>query len=76
MSMSHWIQCNDRMPEPGTKVWFHAIDHEDGPGGVMHGEFEPADGWFPGFHTDDAIVSRHQVTHWMPFVAPLKPDTF
>lgn len=73
--MSTWIQCTDRMPEPEAYVWFHAIDHEDGPGGVMHGWSQP-DGYFPGFHTHDSIVSYEQVTHWMPFVSPLKPDTF
>lgn len=74
--MSRWIQCAEQMPPQGVEVWFHAIDHEDGPGGVMHGEFNPPGCHFKGFHTHDAIVATHHVTHWMPFVTPLKPDTF
>jgi hypothetical protein len=72
----NWIACTDRMPEPGKEIWFHAIEDEDGPGGVLHGQWFPNNKFCPGFETHDSIISTERVTHWMPFEVPRKPDTF
>jgi len=70
-----WIECHERMPKPETPIWFHVVESEDGPGGVLHGEYIP-ESCVPGFHTHDSIHDPCTVTHWQPFVAPMKPDTF
>lgn len=73
---NEWISVNDRLPEDRTTVWIYVVyedsSYDDVKDRVSIGVYYNDSNWIDLL--DATFTDDYQVSYWMPFNWPEKPD--